>query len=107
MIEDIKWYIHITERNIYNYIDNMIYKVKTQIAGREILKYPKLSSWHLMGFTNKELEQIKAAAEEVQASEDEYLEEESWQAIKNLFKNAEANTNDMHEYLEKELRQAV
>ena len=60
-----------------------------------------------MGFANKELDQIKAAAKEVQAIEDEYLEEELWQAIRELFGKAEANTNDMLEYLEKELWQAI
>ena len=35
------------------------------------------------------------------------MEEESWQAIKELFENAEANTDDMLEHQEKELWQAV
>ena len=48
-----------------------------------------------MGFTNEELDRIRAAAKEVQADDDdEYLEEELWQAIRELFENAEANTND-------------
>ena len=45
------------------------------------MKYPKVNSWQSMGFTNKELNQIRAAAKEVQAVEDDYLEEESWQAV--------------------------
>ena len=60
-----------------------------------------------MGFTNKELDQISAAAKEVQAIEDEYLEKESWQAIRELFENAETNTKNMLEYLEEELLQAI
>ena len=71
MIEDIKWYIHITETNIYSYIDNRVYRAKTQIAGRGILKYPKLGSWYSRGVTNEELDQIKTAVEEVQVTEDE------------------------------------
>ena len=49
MLEDIKWYTHITERDIYSHIDDIVYKVKTQIAGREILKHPKLSSIAING----------------------------------------------------------
>ena len=78
----------------YPNIDNEVYDFKTQIAERELLKAPKVGSWQSMGFTNEELDQIRAAAKEVQADDYEYLEEELWQAIRELFENAEANTND-------------
>ena len=32
MIQEIIWYIDITERDIYNYVDNMVYRAKTQIT---------------------------------------------------------------------------
>ena len=85
MIEDIIWYIDITERDIF------------------FLKYPKLGLWHLRGVIDEELDQIKTEAEEVQVTENEYMEEESWQAIRELFENAEANTDAMLEYQEKDL----
>ena len=47
-----------------------------------------------MGITDEYLDQIRAAAKEVQPDDYEYLEEELWQSIRELFENAEANTND-------------
>ena len=83
MIDDIKWYIYNTERCIYNDIDDEIYDLKTQIAERELLKAPKVGSWQSVGITNEYLDQIRAAAKEVQAFEDDYLEEE-WSYSKTL-----------------------
>ena len=44
--------------------------------------------------TNEDWVQTRAAANEVQPDDHEYLEKESWQPIEELFENAEADTND-------------
>ena len=70
------------------------------------MNHPKLGLWRSRGVTDEELDQIKIAAEEVQVTENEYMEEESRQAIRELFENAKANTDDMFKHQEKDLWQA-
>ena len=85
----------ISERYIYKDIDDEVYEFKTQIAKRELVKAPKVRSWQSMGFTDEELDQIRAAAaKEVQADDYEYLEKELWQAIGELLEEAEANIHN-------------
>ena len=46
------------------------------------MNHPKLGLWRSRGVTDEELDQIKIAAEEVQVTENEYMEEESRQAFR-------------------------
>ena len=62
MIDNITWYIHCTERCIYNDMDDEVYDMKKQIAKRELLKAPKVGSWQSVGITNEDWDQIRAAA---------------------------------------------
>ena len=47
-----------------------------------------------MGITNEYWDRIREEAKGVQHDDHEYLEGELWQSVRELFENAEANTND-------------
>ena len=68
--DNIMSYISHQDQCVYSDIDDKVQELKKQITKRELLKAPKFEAWRPMGLTDEDWDQIMAAAEEVQHTDD-------------------------------------
>ena len=93
--DNIMSYISHQDQCVYSDIDDKVQELKKQITKRELLKAPKFEAWRPMGLTDEDWDQIMAAAEEVQHTDDhKYLEQGEHDEDEESFEDADIGSDD-------------